>query len=345
MKKLVVGILHVGYWLMYLFLIFLLFAFATIHNNHRPHSIFLAAMVSPIGLFGIIPGALGFYSFYFLLFKKYVQQKKLLKLCIAAVIVSIASAIISEIAVYIILQGRFVNWTVDTCISMGLFVAFIAFVNGILGLVLKACINWLDEIQKRAELDKRNYEMELALMKAQINPHFLFNTINNIDGLIQQDPAKASLYLNKLSDIMRFMLYETKTDKIPISKELAYIEKYVELQKIRTNNSNYAFLEINTDGSNVLIDPMLFIPFIENAFKHVENKKTENAIRIVFNIEKGKIVFDCKNYFVSNTLTNKEEGGLGNNLIKRRLDLLYPEKHTLTIDTANNIYSVQLIIN
>lgn len=344
MKKLVVGVLHVGYWLMYLFLIFLLFGFATINNNHRPPNILLAAMRSPIGLFGVIPGVLGFYSFYFLLFKKYVQQKKLLKLCIGAFIVSIASAVISEIAVYIILQGRFVNWTVDTCISMGLFIAFITFVNGILALVLKACINWLEEIQKRAELDKRNYEMELALMKAQINPHFLFNTINNIDGLIQQDPAKGSLYLNKLSDIMRFMLYETKTDKIPISKELAYIEKYIELQKIRTNNPNYASLEINNDESNVMIDPMLFIPFVENAFKHVENKKTENAIRIIFNIEKGKINFDCQNYFAASTFTNTEEGGLGNKLIKRRLDLLYPGKHSLTISMEHNIYNVHLTI-
>lgn len=343
MKKLVVGILHVGYWLMYLFIILLLFAFASIHNQHAFGRHFMAAFLSPIGLFGIIPGVLGFYTAYIFLFKVYVKQRKMLRLGVAVILVSLASAIISEAVVYVTPTGRFVNWTVETCITMGLFVAFIAFVNGILGLVIKGCVTWLSEIKRRGELDKRNYEMELALMKAQINPHFLFNTINNIDGLIQQDAAKASLYLNKLSDIMRFMLYETKTDKIPLSKELTYIEKYVELQKIRTNNPNYVKLEIKNDGSNILIEPMLFIPFIENAFKHVENKKTEDAIRINFIVENGRIVFACRNYFSATSETRKEHGGLGNSLIKRRLDLLYPH-HLLHIKTTESIYKVQLAI-
>lgn len=344
MKKIVVGILHIGYWVMYLFLILLLFAFATINTQHPLGRSILVAFISPMGLFAIIPGVLGFYTFYSILFKRFVQQRKVLYFCIAALLVSLASSGLSEIIVYYTPMGKFVNWSLETCISMGLFVAFIAFVNGILGLVIKVCITWLDDIQKRAELDKRNYEMEIALMKAQINPHFLFNTINNIDGLILQDPAKASAYLNQLSDIMRFMLYETKTDKIPLSKELAYIEKYVELQKIRTNNPNYIRLEIKNDGSNLMIEPMLFIPFIENAFKHVENKKTENAIRINFTLENGKLFFECENYFNANSESNKQDGGLGNNLIKRRLELLYPGAYVLEIKTTENIYKVQLTI-
>jgi two-component system, LytTR family, sensor kinase len=344
MRKLVAGILHVGYWVMYLFLILLLFAFATMQHQHPFGHHLLAPFLSPIGLFGIIPGVIGFYSFYFILFKAYVQHRKILWLFFTGILFSLAAAIVAQAVVYYTPTGRFVNWSVETCITMGIFVSFIAFVNGILGFVIKACIAWLDEIQKRAELDKRNYEMELELMKAQINPHFLFNTINNIDGLIQQDPIKASLYLNKLSDIMRFMLYETKTDKIPLSKELLYIEKYVELQKIRTTNPNYVKLDIKNDGSNILIEPMLFIPFIENAFKHVENKKTEDAIRINFNVENGKINFECKNYFDAKADIKKEEGGLGNNLIKRRLDLLYANKYELNVKRTESIYKVQLII-
>lgn len=147
---------------------------------------------------------------------------------------------------------------------------------------MKGFITWYNDIKTKVELTKKNYEMEIALMKAQINPHFLFNTINNIDGLIQEDSDKASEYLNKLSDIMRFMLYETKTEKIYLAKELAYIGKYIELQKIGTSNPGYVKYEVQGEPANLLVEPMLFIPFIENAFKHTDDKRVENAIKIRF---------------------------------------------------------------
>jgi len=186
--------------------------------------------------------------------------------------------------------------------------------------------------------------MELALVKSQINPHFLFNTLNNIDVLIQQDAIKASVYLNKLSDIMRFMLYETKTERIELSKELTYIEKYIELQKIRTSNLNYVnyAVEGNTDG--LLIAPMLFIPFIENAFKHAENKKMENAINIRIVIKHDRIEFKCENNYSDDNQINHDESGLGNELIQKRLELLYPKKHKLEITNSDNTYKVNLIL-
>src|ERR1044071_687955 len=115
--------------------------------------------------------------------------------------------------------------------------------------------------------------MELALIKSQINPHFLFNTINNIDVLIAKDSAKASEYLNKLSGILRYMIYETRNEKISLAGELDYIEKYLELQKIRTANPDYVNFQISGEANNLKIAPMILFPFIENAFKHTENKK------------------------------------------------------------------------
>ena len=186
--------------------------------------------------------------------------------------------------------------------------------------------------------------MELELIKSQINPHFLFNTINNIDVLIAKDAARASAYLNKLSDIMRFMLYETKTEKITLDKELTYIEKYIDLQKIRTSNMNYVNYYVVGDSSNLMIAPMLFIPFIENAFKHTENKKVENAINIKIIIEKEMIIFDCENYYTKETQVKPDQSGLGNELIQKRLTLLYPNKHTLEIINKNNTYKVKLVL-
>ncbi len=220
----------------------------------------------------------------------------------------------------------------------------IALVNGVMGFVLKGFVTWYSDLKLMEELNKKNYEMELALVKNQINPHFLFNTINNIDVLIMKDAAQASAYLNKLSDIMRFMLYETKTEKIPLSKELTYIEKYIDLQKIRTSNTNYVNYKVEGDADDLLIAPMLFIPFIENAFKHAENKKLDNAVNIKINISKEMITFECENKFNEGASNNDEQSGLGNELIAKRLQLLYPNKHTLDVSNKNQTYYVKLVV-
>jgi LytS/YehU family sensor histidine kinase len=210
---------------------------------------------------------------------------------------------------------------------------------------MRGFITSYGDIHLKEELNRKNYEMELALMKAQINPHFLFNTINNIDVLIQKDATKASAYLNKLSDMMRFMLYETKTEKIALAKELHYIEQYIELQKIRTSNPNYIKYEVTGESDNLVIEPMLFIPFIENAFKHAENKRIENAIHISIAIQKQSIRFECENAYSDEPQLKPEHGGLGNDLIERRLALLYPDKHSFTTTNKNGLYKVILVIS
>jgi LytS/YehU family sensor histidine kinase len=185
----------------------------------------------------------------------------------------------------------------------------------------------------------------LLLIKAQLNPHFLFNTINNIDVLILKDPEKASLYLNKLSDILRFMLYETRQEEILLSQELGYIEKYIELQRIRTSNSNFVSCTITGDPGERTIASMLFIPFIENAFKYAENKKTDRAIEIEIRIEPERIVFECRNELIVREQRAPETGGLGNELIRKRLELLYAGRHSLDIQNTNNTYLVHLEVS
>jgi LytS/YehU family sensor histidine kinase len=215
---------------------------------------------------------------------------------------------------------------------------------GIYALLIKLAIGWFETQKLKSALELERKSGELALLRSQINPHFLFNTINNIDVLIEKDVIKASAYLKKLSDIMRFMLYETKTEKIPLSKELTYIEKYIELQKIRTANLNYVNYLVSGDADGLLIAPMLFIPFIENAFKYAENKNIENAINISVIIEKETIVFNCDNHYTGSSQTKPDESGLGNELIRKRLLLLYPNKHTLDITIENNLYKVKLTL-
>jgi len=331
---------------MYLFLVTMLFMALKINNPQATlQNVGVSFLFSPLSFGAIIPGLLGFYASYLLLFNRYLVTKKMLLLMLAVVSLSFLFSIITQLIIYKVFAGKGVNWTFETCISMGTFLAFISVAHSTTAFIMQGFIKWFEDIKLKADLNKRNYETELALLKSQINPHFLFNTINNIDMLITRDATSASAYLNKLSDIMRFMLYETKTERIPLNKELTYIEKFIELQKIRTTNQHYINYNVKGDATNVMIPPMLFIPFIENAFKHTENKKTENAININLDIEKSRIIFRCENSFNQNSQLNQDGNGLGSELIRKRLTLMYPDKHTLAITNNNELYKVELTIH
>lgn len=302
-------------------------------------------------LFAFFPSLITFYLYYFLVFPKYLKQKKFLRSIIFGLLISMGAAVISYVLIrYFIETGRIVDMDQggkngrSTAIRVIIIMTFIASISGVVALVIKGFITWFEEIKLKEELKQKNHETEMALVKSQLDPHFLFNTLNNIDVLLLKDAAEASNYLNKLSDIMRFMLYETKTDLILLEKEIEYIEKYIELQKIRTSNLNYVSFHVTGAPGNKTIAPMIFIPFIENAFKHSTNKKIDNAINVHIFINKESIQFVCENKFDSNRKIKQESGGLGNDLIRKRLNLIYHEKHTLEIDKHIDHYSVHLTI-
>ena len=339
MKKSVVILLHIIYWVMYLSII--LTIIKLVNEAHPVSIIWFNIFFSS----AVIPALLGFYSSYWFLFLRFLKRKKILGLLLSGILVYIISAFIQEIYLSIMPGPSIFCEQWDSAIGITTALTLIAFIHGIMGLVLQGFISWYGDIKLKEDLNKKNYEMELALVKSQINPHFLFNTINNIDALIAKDAASASTYLNKLSDIMRFMLYETKTEKIPLTKELTYIEKFIELQKIRTTNLHYVNYSVKGDASNLMIPPMLFIPFIENAFKHTENKKEENAINIHLAIDKNKLIFKCENNYNPHSQLIQDGNGLGSELIKKRLSLLYPDKHTLIITNNNDLYKVELTLS
>ena len=222
---------------------------------------------------------------------------------------------------------------------------FIGIISGIVALVIKGFINWFNEKKLKEALKERNHEIELALIKSKLDPHLLFNTINNIDALILKDAVEASNYLNKLSDIMRFMLYETMGDKILLSQEIEYIEKYIALQKIRTANVNYIHFTVSGDVGNKTIAPMIFIPFLENAFKHTTNKKLENAITLNILITESLIKMVCENKYDPKPKVQSIDSGLGNELMQKRLELIYADKHLLEINKNNEVYSVHLTLS
>jgi LytS/YehU family sensor histidine kinase len=215
---------------------------------------------------------------------------------------------------------------------------------GLSSLLFKGFMVWILEIEYKQQLEKSNLESNLALLKARINPHFLFNTLNNIDVLIEKDPTTASTYLKKLSDILRFTLYESPSATIPLQKEANYIKQYIELQQIRTNNADFVKFSFEQSMDNLQIAPMLFIPFIENAFKYCTNKKIKNAVVISISNKLNQVVFSCSNAHDPDVRITHEESGLGLDLIKSRLELLYPKNYKLDIDKTTDRFNVNLAI-
>jgi len=352
MKKSVVVLIHIGFWVCYLLIVIIMLA---VFYRSSSHSVDQTARIKnafeSLFLFAFSPSFITFYGCYFLVFPRYLQQKRILLSIIYGILISIgASTIVYILMRYLIESGQLMDMDKggingrSTAIRTIMVMSFIASISGVVAMVIKGFITWVDEIKLKEELKWKNHETEMALVKAQLDPHFLFNTLNNIDVLILEDATKASNYLNKLSDILRFMLYETKTDTILLEKEIEYIDKYIELQKIRTSNINYINFQITGTPGNKTIAPMVFIQFIENAFKHTTNKKIDHAINVQLFIEKKTIRFVCKNKFDSKRKLKQESYGLGNELIQRRLNLIYPDKHTLELSNHCNLYTVNLII-
>lgn len=212
------------------------------------------------------------------------------------------------------------------------------------GCLIRGFENWFGNNQVRNELENRNLKNELELLKAQVNPHFLFNTLNNIDSLIQKSPADASKALIGLSDMLRYMIYDTKTDIVPLNQELSYIQHYIELQKLRFRQNNYVSSSFSDYCNGIGIAPLLLLPFIENAFKYSYNSGTLPAIEIKISCVDNKLGFYCMNYFNKGSQNIERTGGVGLENVKRRLLLLYPGKHDLKIKEENNTFIVDLTI-
>lgn len=351
MKKSFVILLHIGFWACYFLLIFIVLAIYS-KSGHAAgsHDRVMTALYS-ILLFAFIPSAISYFLYYFFLFPKYLQQKKIALAILLGLLISIVASILAYILQrYFIETGQLADMDQggkngrSTAVRTILVMTFIGALCGTVALVIKGFITWFNEIKLKEALREKNHEMEMALIKSQLDPHLLFNTINNIDALILKDSVAASDYLNKLSDIMRFILYETKGDKISLAKEIEYIDKYIALQKIRTANENYVHFEVTGYTGSKMIAPMVFIPFIENAFKHTHNKKLEHAIMVHIYINDETVQLVCENKYDSKLKVQHATGGLGNDLIKKRLNLIYAGLHTLEVHKTDDRYSINLTI-
>jgi two-component system, LytTR family, sensor kinase len=215
----------------------------------------------------------------------------------------------------------------------------------IYAMLIRFSIDWVEAQKYKNELIKERQASEIALLRSQVNPHFLFNTLNNIYSLVYSKSDEAPEAVMKLSSIMRYMLYDSNTDLVPVNKEVEYLQSFIELQQLRILRKGFVQMQVTGTMENRTVAPMLLIPFVENAFKHGD-KNHEPGIIINLQLERDKLVFSVTNYIkTGNQAGNEESGGFGLENIKRRLGLLYPEKHDLKINNNGEMYSIELIIN
>ncbi|HQW43783.1 MAG: histidine kinase [Chitinophagaceae bacterium] len=198
-------------------------------------------------------------------------------------------------------------------------------------------------LQKRmGETAKEKAEAELNFLKSQINPHFVFNSLNAIYFLINKDNADARGALHKFSEMLRYQLYEVNDDKIPIEKEIHYLKDYVDLQQLRKDENYSVQFNCAPDVKGFSIEPLLLVPFVENAFKHISHHNNNtNYVRVDMFLANKIFIFSVVNSKEQQP-TTESHGGIGMVNVSRRLELLYPGKHELKIDDTENTFTVQL---
>lgn len=329
---------RVGYHIVFWLFVFALFAFLYGHRNAN----YLDKLILQIR-FAAFEISFVYFTLYYLI-PKFLLKKKLFQFSSLFIIVLFLTLLLEAFAMIIMdvekvdLDFVLRNITSSSFYWLALENTFVV----ILAVTIKFLKNWyLDQIEK-TELEKKQLESELELLKSQVNPHFLFNTLNNINTLVFIDQQKTYDSIIKLSELLRYMIYETKADKVFLKDEIAYLKNYVELQRIRFHEESFIDFQVNGDLSKIMIAPMLFIPFVENAFKYCKKENDIHpGISITINVSPDKILFKIWNY-IKNTKFEHQTGGVGIENTKKRLNLVYPKKHRINISDDGRKFIVEL---
>lgn len=221
------------------------------------------------------------------------------------------------------------------------------FINLFFFVVITSSFKFFREYSRKQELlikaENEQLKTEFSLLKSQVNPHFLFNTLNNLNGLIVQNQnEKASEVTIKLSDLMRYVLESSKTEKVSLNKEIKFLNNYLSLEKIRLSKDKVVAFEVSGIEQEIFIAPLLFIPIVENAFKHGLNTiSVENFAHFSLSVQGNDLFFEAQNSIGKNTKSHVQSGiGLEN--LQKRLKLIYPERHQLEVEETKTRFKVTL---
>lgn len=277
-----------------------------------------------------------FYVFILALLPKYFNRKRLTIFLIYVGIFYIGFFLVKYLAHYFLFKGM----KMPPMFFMGFSFLFV--------LVLSIAYSLIsDRIRIEKEMQEKenaNLKTELQFLRSQISPHFMFNVLNNMVAMARKRSDQLEPSLMELSGLMRYMLYEVKNDKVPLHKEIDFLKQYINLQQQRMQEGVNANFYLEDDPNLIFIEPMLLIPFVENAFKHSQSV-IEPQIDIILILTKGKLSFIVKNKYDDVDCINRDkQQGIGFVNVKRRLQLLYGSKSDLQIIKTESQFQVQLHI-
>jgi two-component system, LytTR family, sensor kinase len=332
MNRIIKIILHLFYWM-----VFCIFAGAV--SYRLTYGFDYIAQNIPAFLYNLGWAVIQFYAFYFF-FYRLIEKQRYVSYFIWSVVVSVSISLVLTMVFFWLfnLQPKyrlmeFVPQMVGT------------FIIGQTGSLLKGFIRWFEDIQRKQEVEKMVLQNELDALNAQLNPHFLFNTLNNIDSLIRSNPEKASESLVTLSEIMRYMLYDARKPAVLLQNEITHYTNIIKLQSLRLKDPSKVKFDVK-DENEVEVAPLLFLPFLENAFKYAVCDTPNSCVDISILTVGKSVEFRCSNFYLKNDNSVKgKTGGIGLSNLKRRLELLYPNRYRLDIQDENSYFSVHLIIN
>ncbi len=224
----------------------------------------------------------------------------------------------------------------------------LTFTVGGISTVLQIVTDWFRNLREKQELQTQTMQSELRFLKSQINPHFLFNTLNNLYALTLKKDDKAPEIVIKLSEMMRYMLYECNEKRVPLKKEVNYLKNYLDLERLRQHDNIRINFHVEGLIGDQQIAPLLLIPFLENSFKHGLNTQLrEGFVDIILLIDEKSVDFQIENSKGQTIASpdNRPSGGIGLVNVRRRLNLLYPDRYELRVSNNPNTFAVHLSIN
>lgn len=289
-----------------------------------------------------------FYLFYLLIVPVFLHRKKISEFFVLAFLIVLIMPFFGYTLLFLaraVFEGTFHNFYHDYSLRMHMSGYYPVLTAAVFGSFFSLIINWFTTMNQKTELDKQKLAVELDLLKSKLNPHFLFNTLNNIDSLIHLDPEEASAALIRLSEMMRYLTYETASEVVDLKKEIEYIRNFIGLYRMRIKTPEDIRFEVSGE-ENVMISPALFVPLVENAFKFASFRTKKPCVDIRLSAVDGIVSFDISNYFENNTITPAAgQSGTGIINLRKRLDLTYPGRYELLIEPEDMLFHVKLTIN
>jgi len=338
MSKKRITYIHIFIWL---FAIFANLPYATFKQGMSAPSI-VANIIAFLYLMVV------FYFFYLFMVPYFLNRKKVAEFFGLSFLIVLIMPFFGYTILFLsraLFESSFQNFYKDYSLRMHMSGYYPVLTASVFGSFFSVIINMFTTMNQKTELDKQKLAVELDLLKSKLNPHFLFNTLNNIDSLIHKSPEEASAALIRLSEIMRYLTYETSSNVVDLNKEVGYIRNFIELHRMRIKSPDDISFEIRGD-QNIMISPALFVPLIENAFKYASFRNNKPCVDIRLSSENGIVVFETSNFYETNSNgSGSTHSGYGINNLKKRLDLTYPGKYQLIIDPGDSLFHTKLTID